>query len=65
MRKYLCAFAFVILVGGLFGSSAFADDTLVRFKGGVGVIPVSNVSGTQNANGRELPGCDSKCCPRR
>jgi hypothetical protein len=43
MRKYLCAFAFVILVGGLFGSSAFADDTLVRFKGGVGVIPVSNV----------------------
>ena len=43
MRKYLCAFAFVILVGGSFGSSAFADDTLVRFKGGIGVLPVSNV----------------------
>jgi hypothetical protein len=44
MRKYLCAFAFVILVGGLFGSSLFADDTLVRFKGGIGVIPISNVT---------------------
>jgi hypothetical protein len=42
MRKYLCAYAFVILVGGLFGSSAFADDNLVRFKGGIGVIPVSS-----------------------
>jgi hypothetical protein len=43
MRKYLCAFAFVILAGGLFGSSVFADDNLVRFKGGIGVSPVSNV----------------------
>jgi hypothetical protein len=47
MRKYLCAFAFAILAGRLFGSSAFAaDDTLVRFKGGIGVHPVSNISGT-------------------
>lgn len=44
MRKYLCAFAFVILAGGLLGSSVFAaDDTLMRFKGGIGVIPISNV----------------------
>jgi len=43
MRKYLCAFAFAILAGGLLGSSVFADETLVRFKGGIGVIPVSNV----------------------
>ena len=42
MRKYLSAFAFAILAGGLFGSSVFADDTLVRFKGGIGVIPVSS-----------------------
>jgi hypothetical protein len=46
MRKYLCAFAFAILAGGLFGSSVFADDTLVRFKGGIGVIPVSSGVGT-------------------
>ncbi len=46
MRKYLCAFAFVILAAGSFGSSAFADDTLVRFKGGIGVIPVTSGVGT-------------------
>ena len=46
MRKYLSAFAFAILAGGLFGSSVFADDTLVRFKGGIGVIPVSSGVGT-------------------
>lgn len=28
-----------------------ADDALVRFKGGIGVHPVSNVSGTANADG--------------
>jgi len=43
MRKYLCTFAFVILVGGLTGSSVFADESLLRFKGGIGVIPISNV----------------------
>jgi hypothetical protein len=54
MKSYLwvaglALVAFVILV-----ASARADDergTLVRFKGGIGVHPVSNVSGTQNANG--------------
>jgi hypothetical protein len=30
---------------------AAADDALVRFKGGIGVHPVSNVSGTANADG--------------
>jgi hypothetical protein len=34
----------------ILASSAAADDTLVKFKGGIGVHPVSNVSGTQNAN---------------
>jgi hypothetical protein len=28
-----------------------ADDTLVQFKGGIGVHPVSNVAGTANADG--------------
>src|SRR6266850_712281 len=27
------------------------DDRLVRFEGGIGVVPVSSVAGTQNANG--------------
>ena len=31
--------------------SALADDALVRFEGGVGVHPVSNVAGTANADG--------------
>jgi hypothetical protein len=44
-----------VLIGGFFASSVVADDkhdhnTLVKFKGGIGVHPVSNVSGTQNAN---------------
>ena len=30
---------------------AVADDSLVRFEGGIGVIPVSSVAGIQNANG--------------
>src|SRR5712664_898928 len=28
-----------------------ADDSLVTFEGGIGVVPVSRVAGTQNANG--------------
>jgi len=27
---------------------ALADDVIIKFRGGIGVIPVSNVSGTQN-----------------
>ncbi len=32
-------------------SPVVADESLVRFEGGIGVIPVSSVAGTQNANG--------------
>jgi len=54
MRNYMCALAFVILMGGLLGSSVFAKNkgsrstpnSFLRFKGGVGVSPVSNVAGT-------------------
>src|ERR1043166_2554953 len=42
----------VFLIVGLFASSVLADDTLVRFERGIGVIPVSSVvAGTQNADG--------------
>jgi len=52
MKKSLFVFAFAILVGGLIGSSVFADDNLLaRFRGGIGAIPVSNVAGTANADG--------------
>ena len=40
-----------ILLGGFFASSIVADDTLVEFQGGIGVIPVSNVAGTANPDG--------------
>ena len=33
--------------------SVWADDSLVRFEGGVGVHPVSNVSGAANATPTE------------
>jgi hypothetical protein len=56
MKKNLFISIVAILIGGFFASSVVADDkdhhdTLVKFKGGIGVHPVSNVSGTQNANG--------------
>jgi hypothetical protein len=38
-----CAVAFAL--------PAAAEDSLVRFEGGIGVVPVSSVAGTQNANG--------------
>lgn len=55
MKKGLLVSILVVLIGGFFASSVIADDrdhhdTLVKFKGGIGVHPVSNVSGTQNAN---------------
>jgi hypothetical protein len=34
-----------------YGLPAGADDRLVRFDGGIGVIPVSSAAGVQNANG--------------
>jgi hypothetical protein len=39
MRKTIFAFALVVCVAGVHRASA--DDTLVKFKGGIGVIPVS------------------------
>ena len=43
----LLALAVVALVA----LPVMADDTLVRFKGGIGVHPVSNVAGTANTDG--------------
>ena len=44
MKKRLCVSILVVLLGGFFVSSLLADDTLVKFKGGIGVHPVSNVT---------------------
>lgn len=41
-----CAFAALACAG-----HASADDLLVQFEGGIGVIPVSRAAGTQNADG--------------
>src|SRR5215475_2632776 len=58
MKTSLFVAILVVLIGGFFASSLVADNndhgkhdaTLVKFNGGIGVHPVSNVSGTQNAN---------------
>jgi hypothetical protein len=42
MKKRSFISIIVVLIGGFFASSVFAD-TLVKFKGGIGVIPISNV----------------------
>jgi hypothetical protein len=42
MKKALSVWIAVILVGGALVPAAMAADTLVRFKGGIGVIPVSS-----------------------
>ena len=43
MKKALIVFIPVLLIVGFFALPVGADDTLVRFRGGIGVIPVSNV----------------------
>ncbi len=43
MKKALFVSISVLLIVGFFALPVLADDTLVRFKGGIGVIPVSNV----------------------
>ena len=61
MKKSLLVSILVVLIGGFFASSVVADDnhhrkhddTLVKFKGGIGVVPVSNV-----ARGRD----HGRCC---
>ncbi|HSB70158.1 MAG TPA: hypothetical protein VLH58_00960 [Candidatus Methylomirabilis sp.] len=47
-RKTLAVLSLLAVV---VAASADAANTLVRFKGGIGVIPVSSAAGTQNANG--------------
>ena len=42
MKKALVVFISVLFVTGFFPLPVSADDTLVRFKGGIGVIPVSS-----------------------
>ena len=51
MKKNLFASILMVLIGGFFASSVIADDTLVRFQGAIGDIPVANVAGTANADG--------------
>src|SRR5258705_1121178 len=51
MKKSLFASTFIILLGGFFASSVIADDTLVRFQGAIGDIPVANVAPPANADG--------------
>jgi hypothetical protein len=51
MKKGLFVSILVLSVGGFFASSGVADDTLVEFKGGIGVIPVSSAAGVANADG--------------
>jgi hypothetical protein len=46
MKKSLFVSILAVLLGGFFVSSLLADDTLVKFKGGIGVIPVSSGVGT-------------------
>ena len=43
MKKSLFASILMVLIGGSFASLVIADDTLVRFQGAIGDIPVSNV----------------------
>ena len=45
MKSYLWVASFALVAFVIFAASAIADDerdTLVRFKGGIGVIPVSS-----------------------
>jgi hypothetical protein len=51
MKTKLVAFILVVLMGGSFASSVLAGDTLVRFNGAIGDIPVANVAGTPNPDG--------------
>lgn len=43
--------AWVLFFGIVYPLSAAADDSLVKFKGGIGVIPVSSAAGALNADG--------------
>ena len=43
--------AFAVCLGVAFPLAAMADDSLVKFKAGIGVIPVSSASGAANPDG--------------
>ena len=51
MKKNLFASILMVLIGGFFASSVIADDTLVRFQGAIGDIPVANVAAPANPDG--------------
>jgi len=51
MKKSLFAAVLMVLIGAFLASSVMADDTLVRFQGAIGDIPVANVAGTVNPHG--------------
>ena len=51
MKKNLFASILMVLIGGFFASSVIADDTLVRFEGAIGDIPVANVAVPANPDG--------------
>jgi hypothetical protein len=51
IRRSLFASILMVLIGGSFASSVIADDTLVRFRGAIGDLPVANVAGTPNPDG--------------
>ena len=51
MKKSLFAAVLMVLIGAFLASSVIADDTLVRFEGAIGDIPVANVAGTANPDG--------------
>jgi hypothetical protein len=51
MKKSLFAPILTALVGGFFASSVMADDTLIKFRGAIGDIPVANVAGVANPDG--------------
>ena len=51
MKKSLFASILMVLLEGFFASSVLADDTLVKFQGAIGDIPVANVAGIPNPDG--------------
>ena len=51
MKKSLFASVLMVLIGAFLALSVKADDTLVRFQGAIGDIPVANVAGTPNPDG--------------
>jgi len=51
MKKSLSASILMVLLEGSFASSAMAADTLVKFEGAIGDIPVANVTGVPNPDG--------------